>query len=74
MSTFEEIFSKGGWKIEYCPPCDFLTEEANLNNAFMVQRVIAPYGTKKNRHWFGATPLEALISAIDDLTEEGLIV
>lgn len=51
----------GEWSIRRNPPCDSLTDEANLEHAWSVQREKAPYCTKDGHRVFsGPTAYDAL--------------
>ena len=59
-AEFCEIFERGGWFVEHCPPSSYLTDEANAEHAFMARRTMPPFEVNKTRHWTGPTPTEAL--------------
>ena len=59
-AEFCELFERGGWFVEHCPPSSYLTDEANAEHAFMVRRTMPPFEVNKTRHWTGPTPTEAL--------------
>ena len=49
------------WAIMRHPPCTFLTDEANIEHAWSVERTLAPYCDEEGtRRWSGPTALEAL--------------
>lgn len=65
---FMKIMDSGEWRVTRMLADHAMTDECNQQHLWMVERQIAPYGSDKSiRHWFGATPLDALFSACDDL-------
>ena len=53
-----------GFKVEYCPPASFLTDEANAESAWLVGRSAPPFCDRAgNRSWSAPTPQEAIARA-----------
>ena len=65
------FLDSGEWALHRAPPVDHLTDEANTQDAWWVQRNVAPFATAKNvRIWTGPTAYDALVAAHAALFED----
>lgn len=65
------FLDSGEWALHRAPPVDHLTDEANTQDAWWVQRNVAPFATAKNvRIWAGPTAYDALVAAHAALFED----
>lgn len=61
----------GEWTLTKSQPSSYLTDEANAEHAWFVERQAVPYcDNKGRRRWFGRTAFEAVTIAIASLSEK----
>lgn len=67
-SSVIELLSTGEWKLIKIIPAEYLTDEYNKKNAWMVERQLPPFCNENGeRVWTGSTPIDAFQKAISSL-------
>lgn len=60
-----DAVATGKWKLTCIPPCSYMTDEANAKNAWMAERLEAPFCDADGiRFWSGENPVAAIQKAL----------